>query len=201
MTVIVSSAEALALVEEAPAFAERIAGIACRLDADASLGALLDLGPCVYLSNGMCQVYPVRPDACRAAHVWHDESFCGRPEFEMCIPAELNKVRLEHLRRRMLHEFDLGRRPFRGYLLPAVWLMGARRADYLAGADLAADSLRPWRGTDLLEFPTHEELLAEGRELDSIFREERNPLGFPRADRATDRRLLEAFDMRVEPAA
>ena len=196
MTVIVSSAEALALLDAAPAFGDRIEQLMVRLTPGATLDDLLDLGPCVYLENGKCAVYATRPDACRACHVWHDAAYCGHPSFDMCVPAELNQLRLLSLRERMTREFELGRRPFRGYLLPAVWLLGQRREAYLAGEDLSLELDPGWLRHDLLEFPTPAQLREEADEIDRVFDREYNPMGFPRAVRAKDRSLLEAFDLR-----
>ena len=196
MTVIVSSAEALALLDAEPAFRSRVEPLMERLTPGATLDDLLDLGPCVYLEIGKCTVYASRPDACRACHVWHDPDYCGHPSFDMCVPAELNQLRLLSLRERMTREFELGRRPFRGYLLPAVWLLGQRREAYLAGEDLSLDLDPGWLQHDLLEFPTRAELQEEADELDRVFDREYNPMGFPRAERAKDRALLEAFDLR-----
>ena len=196
MTVIVSSAEALALLDAEPAFCSRIEPLMERLTPGATLDDLLDLGPCVYLENGKCTVYASRPDACRACYVWHDPDYCGHPSFDMCVPAELNQLRLLSLRERMAREFELGRRPFRGYLLPAVWLLGQRREAYLVGEDLSLDLDPGWLRHDLLEFPTRAELQEEADELDRVFDREYNPMGFPRAERAKDRTLLEAFDLR-----
>jgi len=197
MTVIVSSQEARALVRDAPGFTDAVESAVALLSPVASLNELLDLGPCVYLAGGECQVYASRPDACRACYVWHDSLHCGRQDFDMCTPAELNQLRLQHMGKRMLEEFARGRRPFRGYLLPAVWLMSRRLDDYLAGADLRATVAQRWSQTDLLEFPTEEALRREAAELEAVFRDEYNPMGFPRAARARDRRLLAAFDLRA----
>lgn len=196
MTVIVSSAEALALLDAAPDFGERIESLMERLAPGATLDDLLDLGPCIYLENGECTVYASRPDACRACYVWHDHGYCGHPDFDMCVPTELNQLRLLSLRERMTREFEMGRRPFRGYLLPAVWLLGQRREAYLAGADLSLGLDPGWLQRDLLEFPTQAQLREEADELDRAFDGEYNPMGFPRAGRAKDRSLLEAFDLR-----
>ena len=114
----------------------------------------------------------------------------------MCTPAELNQLRLQHMSERMLEEFARGRHPFRGYLLPAVWLMSRRFDDYVAGADLRATLAERWTRTDLLEFPTEEALRRERSDFEELFRDEFNPMGFPRAARARDSRLLEAFDLR-----
>ncbi len=196
MTVIISSPEALALVQDAPELAEAVESAAGRLSPDADLNSLLDLGPCVYLAGGECQVYGSRPDACRACHVWHDARYCGRQEFDMCTPAELNQLRLQRMSDRMLGEFALGRRPFRGYLLPAVWLMARRRDEYLSGFGLDTSLVERWIRTELLEFPTEEALRRECAEFEVVFRDEYNPMGFPRAARARDRALLAAFDLR-----
>ena len=194
---IVSSPEALALVRNAPEFTAAVESAAARLSPVAGLNELLDLGPCVYLADGECQAYDSRPDACRACYVWHDSRYCGRQEFDMCTPAELNQLRLQRMSERMLGEFARGRRPFRGYLLPAVWLMSKRCDDYLAGVDLCAASAERWTRTDLLEFPTEEALRRERSDFEAVFRDEYNPMGFPRAARARDRRLLDAFDLRT----
>lgn len=196
MTVIVSSAEALAIVDEAPAITGRIGPLMERLTPDATLDDLLDLGPCVYLENGKCMVYASRPDACRACYVWHDSAYCGHPNFDMCVPSELNHLRLLSLRERMTREFELGRRPFRGYLLPVVSLLAKRREAYLGGEDLRRGLDPRWLRHDLLEFPTRAQLRKEADDLDQVFDREYNPMGFPRAERAKDRSLLEAFDLR-----
>ena len=194
---IVTSPEALELVRDAPGFTDAVDSAVSRLSPDADLNELLDLGPCVYLADGECQAYDSRPDACRACYVWHDSRYCGRQEFDMCTPAELNQLRLQRMSERMLGEFARSRRPFRGYLLPAVWLMARRLDDYLAGADLRATLAERWTRTDLLEFPTEEALRRERSDFEELFRDEFNPMGFPRAARARDRRLLEAFDLRT----
>lgn len=195
-TVIVTSPEALALVRDAPEFTDAVDSAVSRLSPVADLNELLDLGPCVYLADGECQAYDSRPDACRACYVWHDSRYCGRQDFDMCTPAELNQLRLQHMSERMLEEFARGRHPFRGYLLPAVWLMSRRFDDYVAGADLRATLAERWTRTDLLEFPTEEALRRERSDFEELFRDEFNPMGFPRAARARDSRLLEAFDLR-----
>ncbi len=197
MTVVVSSAEALRLVDGAPEFAAKVDRAVMRLPAGAGLNDLLDMGPCIFLGAGKCQVYESRPDACRACNVWHDSRYCGREYFDMCTPAELNSLRLRHLHERMIGEFAAGRLPFRGYLLPAVWLMQERRKQYLAGDDLSVGLDQRWIDGDLLEFPTLDELTTEKADLDAIFAIEENPMGFPRASRVKDRAMLEAFDLRV----
>ena len=197
MTVIVSSAEALRIVDEEPAFAEQVDNLIQRLPPMPKLDDVLDLGPCVFLGAGNCSIYDSRPDACRACYVWHDAHFCGRNDFDMCTPAELNSLRLQHLHQRMTGEFAQGLRPFRGYLLPAVWLICRHRAEYLRGENLAPLANPDWIKTELLEFPTREALLSEKAEHDAVFAEEENPMGFPKAGRAKDRSLLAAFDLRV----
>jgi len=198
--VIVSSPEALRLVNEAPEFAQAVstavARLALKTTAEEALNSLLDLGPCVYLGDRKCQVYESRPDACRACHVWHDAWYCGREDYDMCTPAELNSLRLGHLHERMVGEFAAKRRPFRGYLLPAVWLMQRRRAEYLAGEDLSVGLDRRWIDADLLEFPTLDELTTEKAGLDVEFANQDNPMGFPRGGRVENRAMLKAFGLR-----
>ena len=198
MTVIVSSDEALQIVDEAPEFAEGVDALVERLPVNSTLDDVLDLGPCVFLSDqGHCQIYDSRPDACRACYVWHEARFCGREDFDMCTPAELNSLRLRHLHERMTEEFTRGRQAFRGFLLPAVWMMRRYRKEYLQGDDISRNANPDWLRAEIVEFPTIDQLHSEKSELDAVFRKEENPMGFPRASRAKDRSLLAAFDLRV----
>jgi hypothetical protein len=160
---------------------------------DEALNALLDLGPCVFLENRRCGVYGARPDGCRAALVWHEAWYCGRPEYDQCVPAELNEIRVAEAFRLMLAEIDAGRRPYWGQILPAVWLMLERESAYLAGDDLSSRIDREWMASELIEFPTREEILREQARHEVLFREEPYPLGSPRAAECTRREDLRAF--------
>jgi len=83
--------------------------------------ALINLGPCIFLNEAStCEVYQARPDACRACHVWHTAEHCGREDYDMCTPAELNALRVDRIHQLMLEELNLDRRPFWGQLLPMI---------------------------------------------------------------------------------
>jgi len=212
MTVVATSVEALRLLDSLDAHpevdelrAERLSRIELLERAlltpaspDAAKNKLLDLGACVFLSeHGECGVYEARPDACRACYVWHDASFCGREDYDMCAPAELNAVRVDKAYERMLAEYGAGRKPFWGFLLPVVWLSERRREDYLRGADLSRELDVRWIETELIEFPSRQQLERERAENARVFAEEENPMGFPRASRAKNRKFLDAFGLDV----
>jgi Fe-S-cluster containining protein len=205
MSVIMTSAEALRLTEglrgrsDFSQLRSRIAAKVARLhpalpaSPDGALNALLDLGPCVFLENRRCGVYEDRPDGCRAALVWHEAWYCGRPEYDQCVPAELNQVRVAEAFRLMLAELDAGRRPYWGQILPAVWLMLERESGYRAGEDLSLGLDPAWTKAELIEFPAREEIVRERAEHEAIFRDEPYPLGSPRAAECERREDLRAF--------
>ena len=204
-SVLMTSCEALSLAEHPrsrldfaslrEAIALRCARLRRALPAgpDEALNALLDLGPCVFLESRKCSVYEARPDGCRAALVWHEAWYCGRSEYDQCVPAELNEIRVARAYVRMLDELDAGRRPYWGQILPAIWLMLERGDEYAAGADLAAGLDPEWIGAELLEFPDRARLLREQAEHEAIFRDEAFPLGSPRAAECDSRQDLRAF--------
>ena len=169
MTVLISSAEALAVVEGAsdwaPQWRSRMKDLKKWVERDdapeEARDALLDQGPCVFLAGGKCGIYPVRPDSCRACLVWHEPWYCGRTDWQMTTPAELNQLRIESVYARMLAELDQGRTPFWGYLQPAVWAADRYRAEYRAGEDLRDHIPRRWLQTELIEFPTRKRILEE----------------------------------------
>jgi len=197
MTVLITAPEALALARTTrDRWSGRVARLTVRTEdsPDEARNALLEQGSCVFLeSDGNCGVYEQRPDACRACHVWHEPWYCGRPDWEMCTPAELNQLRIENAYRRMLAEFDAGRRPFWGYLLPAVALIAEHGDAYAAGEDLRERTPDAWLATELIEFPDRERLLREQQEHQSAFAEESNPMGSPRAADAPGRDYLRPF--------
>ena len=94
MTVLMTSAEALDLLAHPTAaprlqmLRARAAALPSEADPKRALDALLDQGPCVFLDQGRCGVHAARPDGCRAAYVWHEPWFCGRPDYDQCVPAE-----------------------------------------------------------------------------------------------------------------
>jgi Fe-S-cluster containining protein len=166
--------------------------------------ALIDLGPCVFLDEaGSCGVYEARPDACRACHVWHTAEYCGREDYDMCTPAELNALRVDRIHQLMLNELDLGRRPFLGQLLPMVATLDEFQGPYLAGENLANQVDATWIQSELVEFPASGQSLSEVRtflekervRLGTLFRSEENPMGFPRAADARARDFLKAFPL------
>lgn len=208
MTVVATSAEALRLLDlldadpgaagigaERAVRMERLeSALSALVSADAAKNHLLDLGPCVFLNErGDCGVYEARPDACRACYVWHEARFCGREDYDMCAPAELNALRVDKAYERMLAEYGARRKPFWGFLLPVVWLAEQRREDYFRGADLSQELDAAWIDTELIEFPSREELERERVENARMFAEEESPMGFPRATRAKNRAFLDAF--------
>ena len=192
MSVLMTSAEAVGLREalrERPDFERLRSTISARARAlgnalpappDEALNALLDLGPCVFLEKRRCGVYEARPDGCRAAVVWHEAWYCGRPEWDQCVPAELNQARVEQAMRLTLEELDAGRKPYWGQILPAIWLMIEHGDDYLAGADLSRALDPAWVASELIEFPSREQVLRDRAEHERIFRDEPFPLGAPR---------------------
>lgn len=205
MTVLMTSAEALRLVDHLRARPDwealrdtiraKCAQLRKSLPAppDRALNALLDLGPCVFLEGGNCGVYAARPDGCRAAHVWHDSWYCGRPEYDQCVPAELHRARAREAFRLTLSEMEAGRRPYWGHILPAVWLMLERDEEYLCGNDLSAGLDPAWIASDLIEFPTREQVLREQFEIETAFQREDYPFGAPRASECSSREDLRAF--------
>lgn len=205
MTVLMTSAEALRLaghLRARPDFEPRCEAIRGKCDRlreslpaspDQALNALLDLGPCVFLERGNCGVYSDRPDGCRAAHVWHEPWYCGRPEYDQCVPAELHHARALQAFELTLAEMDARRRPYWGQILPAVWLMIERGEDYLAGGDLACCLDPAWIASELIEFPTREQVLREQSEIETAFQTEDYPFGAPRASECSSRTDLQAF--------
>jgi len=196
MTVLITAPEAIKLVgASADRWSVRIEALTLPKDAapDDAKNALLEQGPCAFLHDGKCGVYDHRPDACRACHVWHDSWYCGRSEWDMCTPAELNQLRIENAYKRMLAELDAGRRPFWGYLLPAVALAAKHRTAYCGGADLVHATPEDWLRTELIEFPSRDRLSSELAEHEATFAEEPSPMGSPRASEAADRTYLAPF--------
>ncbi len=212
MTVTVSSAEALGIVEltesRRPGLLDAISGSLATLapprSPDAAIDALLDLGSCAFLdAERRCTVYEERPDACRACYVWHPAEQCGRREFDMCTPAELNALRVDVIHSRMLAELDAGRRPFWGQIAPMVDVLARHRRAYRDGMDLH-DAVDPaWLESELIEFPQpggsaadiRGFLEAERATLRRIFEEESSPMGYPRGAEAPDRDYLAAFPL------
>ena len=205
MSVLMTSAEAVRLVRalrarrDSPECKARIHAKVVELrralpaSPDEAMNALLDLGSCVFLEDRRCSLYEARPDGCRAALVWHEAWYCGRPEYDHCVPAELHEVRVAEAFRLTLAEMDAGRRPFWGQILPAVWLMLERQEAYLAGADLAPEIDEAWIAAELIEFPSRDHVLREQEEHARIFKEEAYPLGFPRGVECRRREDLRAF--------
>lgn len=166
--------------------------------------SLIDLGPCIFLNEtSTCDVYQARPDACRACHVWHTAEHCGREDYDMCTPAELNALRVDRIHQLMLEELNLGRRPFWGQLLPMIVTLDEFQGPYLAGGNLADHVDQRWLQSELIEFPASGRSLSEVRtfleservRLRILFRSEENPMGFPRAADAPDRDFLKAFPL------
>ena len=196
MTVLVTAPEALALtVASEDRWSEPAERLTIQVDAspEEARNALLEQGPCVFLDSGNCGVYAHRPDACRACNVWHEAWYCGRPDWEMCTPAELNQLRIENAYRRMLRETEAGRRPFWGYLLPATALAFQHGDAYSTGADLTGLTPEAWLRSELIEFPTKERLLDEMADHARTFQLEANPMGSPRGSDATHRQYLAPF--------
>lgn len=196
MTVLITAPEAIAIASESTdVWSGRIEGLEVSEDAtpEEARNALLDQGPCVFLDSGNCGVYQDRPDACSACNVWHEAWYCGRPDWEMCTPAELNQLRIESAYRRMLREIEGGRRPFWGYLLPATALAFEHGGAYGTGADLRGFTPEAWLRSELIEFPTKERLLDEMADHARTFRLEANPMGSPRGSDAPNRQYLAPF--------
>lgn len=197
-TIFLSSAEALRIVDQKRPDPEQWS-LLRTLDCSSSAAArnsLIDLGPCVFLDETKrCSVYEARPDACRACHVWHPADFCGREDYDMCTPAELNALRVDRIHELMLAEWTAGRRPFWGQLLPMTAVLGEHRERYLHGEDLRALIDPSWLVTELVEFPSLAELERERVRLAQQFATEENPLGHPRAENAPDLAFLAAFPL------
>ncbi len=195
-TIFLSSAETLRIVDRQPpdeAQALRLQTLDFSSAASAR-NSLIDLGPCVYLDEAKrCSVYEARPDACRACHVWHSANFCGREDYDMCTPAELNALRVDRIHELMLAEFAAGRRPFWGQLLPMTVVLSEHRERYLRGEDLRSLIDPRWLATELIEFPSYDELERERVRLAQEFATEENPMGYPRAEDAPNRAFLTAF--------
>jgi Fe-S-cluster containining protein len=197
-TVYVSSAEALRVVDYRrpdPVQTQRLQLLDLSSAASAR-NSLIELGPCVFLDEAnCCGIYEARPDACRVCHVWHGADYCGREDYDMCTPAELNALRVDRIHEVMLSEFAAGRRPFWGQLLPMTVVLGEHRERYVQGEDLRAFIDPAWLTTELIEFPSRAELESERAQLAQQFATEENPLGHPRAAEAPDRRYLDAFPL------
>jgi Fe-S-cluster containining protein len=197
-TIFLSSAEALRIVDYQQPYRAQ-AALLQTLDlssAAAARNSLIDLGPCAFLDGSKrCSVYEVRPDACRACHVWHPADYCGRDDYDMCTPAELNALRVDRIHELMLAEWAAGRRPFWGQLLPMTSVLGEHRERYLGGEDLRSQIDSAWLTTALIEFPSHADLESERTRLAHEFAAEENPMGHPRAADAPDRRYLDAFPL------
>jgi Fe-S-cluster containining protein len=195
-TVLLSSAEALRIVDYRrpdPAQARRLQTLDLS-SAAAALNSLIDLGPCVFLDEAKCcGVYEARPDACRVCHVWHAADYCGREDYDMCTPAELNALRVDRIHESMLDEFEAGRRPFWGQLLPMTAVLSEHRDRYFRGDDLSTLIDSAWLAAELIEFPSAAELKSERTRLAQQFSTEENPMGHPRAADARDRSFLAAF--------
>ena len=198
MTVLMSSAEALLIARTAqdwaPAWRTRMKELKKWIEKndapEEARDALLDQGPCVFLVNQRCGVYEVRPDSCRACLVWHEPWFCGRTDWDMTTPADLNAARIENIYGRMLAEHDAGRKPFWGYVLPAVWAADRYAAEYEAGADLSRQISARWVETELIEFPSRKRLEQELRDHREIFRKNRRPFNQPLIADVQDREDL-----------
>ncbi|MCB1019552.1 MAG: YkgJ family cysteine cluster protein [Acidobacteria bacterium] len=205
MTVLMTSAEAVRLVEGLRArpdfeavrgvIGRRIAALQRALPAspEQALNALLDLGPCVFLDNRNCGVHAHRPDGCRAAYVWHEAWYCGRPDYDQCVPAELIHARIDRALALTLEEMDAGRRPYWGQILPAVWVMLEHGEAYAAGADLAQWLDPMWIEAELVELPSREHVLAEHAAQARAFEQEDFPFGAPRGSECASREDLRAF--------
>lgn len=199
MTVLMTSAEGVELLAHPEAEAHRQAvaaraeALPAEADPDKAANALLEQGPCVFLENRRCSVHSARPDGCRAAYVWHQDWYCGRQDYDQCVPAELNALRVARVYERMLAELDAGRKPFWGFILPVAALLSAHSREYREGGDLAPRTPADWLSAELIEFPTRQRLLDEQAEHRRIFAEDTAPLGSPRAADAESRAHLEAF--------
>ncbi|MEZ5362698.1 MAG: YkgJ family cysteine cluster protein [Bryobacterales bacterium] len=205
MTVVMTSAEALRLVEGLrersdfkdvrDAIAGRMAALARALPAppEQALDALLDLGSCVFLDKHNCGVHPYRPDGCRAAYVWHEAWYCGRPDYDQCVPAELIHARIDCALSLTLAEMDKGRAAFWGQILPAVWVMLEHADSYIDGADIAGRIEPKWMEAELVEFPSREHVLEEQAAQARAFQKEDFPFGAPRASECSTREDLRAF--------
>ncbi len=201
MTVIMTSAEGLELLAHPAAIArreaiqQRAASLPRNTAPTEALDALLDKGGCVFLDHHNCGVHAARPDGCRAAYVWHEPWFCGREEYDQCVPAELNALRVARVYERMLAELDAGRKPFWGFILPVAALLAEHGEAYRRGEDLASLCPAHWLQSELIEFPSRDRLLAERIEHERIFEEEPEPLGGKRAANAPTRSHLDAIPL------
>jgi len=199
MTVLMTSAEGMELirhpaaVERRETIRSRAASLPLETDPDQAVNALLDQGSCVFLENHRCSVHESRPDGCRAAYVWHEAWYCGREDYDQCVPAELNALRVGRVYERMLAEIEQGRKPFWGFILPVADLLGEHGEAYRQGQDLASRTPPVWLAAELIEFPSRERLLEEQAAHEKIFAEETAPLGSPRAADADSRAHLAAF--------
>ena len=195
-TIFLSSAETLRIVDyQQPDRAQAALLQTLDLsDAASARNSLIDLGPCLFLTESKhCGLYDARPDACRACHVWHAADYCGRDDYDMCTPSELNALRVDRIHELMLAEFDAGRRPFWGQLLPMTAILSQHRDRYLQGEDLSELVDPAWLTTELIEFPLRSYLESERRRLAHDFAADENPMGHPRAANAPERAFLAAF--------
>lgn len=204
-TIFLSSAEALRIhnfVENTPLHSQwRVRAASLRdlvfEDAASAHNSLIDLGSCVFLDDTRrCGVYDVRPDACRACHVWHPAEFCSREDYDMCTPSELNALRVDRIHELMIEEFKQGRFPFWGQLLPMIAVFDEHKERYLNGEDIRSRIEPLWLETELIEFPDDRAFLeADRARLKQLFAEEENPMGYPRVAASPDRSFLAAFPL------
>ena len=171
-----------------------------------ALSALLSGGACVFLLDDRCGIYPCRPDTCRSVYVWHEAEKCGRPDFDMCTPAELLALRTRQMYALLDAEIERDRIPFWGHLLVMLGVMAAHRQEYEDGIDLSRVIDPVWAACGLLRFFEPGETPAliastieqERMEYEELFRIQAWPLGQPRASEAGSRDELQAFPITTD---
>ncbi|HET6568059.1 MAG TPA: YkgJ family cysteine cluster protein [Rhodothermales bacterium] len=168
-----------------------------------ALTVVWGLGPCAFLQpDGACGIYPARPHACRAVHVWHENTICGGRAPQTLVPAELIEIRNAFFLDTLMEEVEAGRFPFWGQLtLVAHYLLNYGN-EYARGDDLEPVVDERWLKAGLITFPgkrprtqasVRRHLKAAMQREEDVFRQER-PYGLPRALSAKNRDALLPVD-------
>lgn len=73
--------------------------------------------PCVFLANGRCSIYPVRPHACRTYYVVNDPALCQPGAYDGILSLDVDQFNELHFQQtRALHQsFGLNEGPHRIY--------------------------------------------------------------------------------------
>lgn len=159
------------------------------------------LGKCPFLVGNACGIYPARPYACRAVHVWHDNQFCGSSVGYSRVPLELIESRDRAFWETLKREVVERRRPFWGQLSVVSYFVLLHAELYFRGGDLRTVIDAPWMETGLVQFPPDESLEGIAHwidrrigELEELYSDPKK-CGLPSASNAKD-----AVDLDCEPS-